>query len=91
MNDELTTAILNKLNTIEARQTKQDEVLRTISERIARLEARLDMHDEKLKENEESVDDLEESKNKGMGAKNVVLWGISVALSLLAIFHEFFK
>lgn len=91
MNDELTTAILNKLNTIEARQTKQDEVLRTISERIARLEARLDMHDEKLKENEESVDDLEEIKNKGMGAKNVVLWGISVVLSLLAIFHEFFK
>lgn len=91
MNDDVVKIILSKLDKIELKQTDQETLLRSISERIARLEERQDTYDAKLLENEKALKELEIVKNEGIGAKNVIGWFITIVISVIALFESYYK
>jgi len=91
MNDDVVKIILSKLDKIELKQTDQETLLRSISERIARLEERQDTYDAKLLENEKALKELEIVKNEGIGAKNVIGWFITIVISVIALLESYYK
>lgn len=81
MSDEVVKIILNKLNQIDFKQDAQADQLSAINSKLAAIEEKQKYQD---KINDE-VQNLQELKDQGMGAKSVIAWIVSIGLSLIAL------
>lgn len=84
MDETTVQLILNTLNQINKKQDTQAAQLTQISERLAAIETKQAAQD---KINEE-VQTLQELKDQGMGAKNVLAWIVSIGFSLIALLSK---
>ncbi|MGL5271290.1 MAG: hypothetical protein ACRC7I_12360 [Selenomonadaceae bacterium] len=87
MADDVIKIILNKLDRIETKQDQQAAQLTSIAERLAAIEVKQVQQDRI----NEKVCSLEEVKDRGTGAKNVLAWIVTTGISIVALISGFFR
>lgn len=87
MADDVIKIIISKLDRIETKQDQQAAQLGKIAERLAAIEVKQAQQD-KINE---KVCNLEEVKDRGTGAKNILAWIVATGISIAALVAEFFK
>ena len=87
MSEDVIKIIINKLDRIETKQDQQAAQLGKIAERLAAIEVKQAQQD-KINE---KVCSLEETTDKGTGAKNVLAWLVTTGISIIALVTGFLK
>lgn len=87
MSEDVIKIIINKLDRIETKQDQQAAQLGKIAERLAAIEVKQAQQD-KINE---KVCRLEETADKGTGAKNVLAWLVTTGISIIALVTGFLK
>lgn len=87
MADDVIQIILAKLDRIEAKQDTQVAQWAGLAERLAAIEAK-QAQQERINE---KVNSLEETADKANGAKSATGWIVATAVSVAAVFVEYFR
>jgi len=87
VSDDVIKIILSKLDRIESKQDTQASQWAGLAERLAAIETKQTQQD-KINE---KVNSLEETADKANGAKSATGWIVATAVSIAAVFVEYFR
>lgn len=87
MSDDVIKIILSKLDRIESKQDTQAAQWAGLAERLASIEAKQSQQDRI----NDKVNALEETADKANGAKSATGWIVATAVSIAAVFVEYFR